>query len=374
VKVVVPVRHCYGHHLVFPRPFIERLERDTRFGPVEFVLDERCAPVADAMPWFGSRNVRFVTFDLGGRAFAELLEAEVGKGGVLFLPTLEEWVPDLARAHRRLAMADTPLVFGVCHYLRRRIVPATFRNAIRAAWQPLSLRLLRRSLRTPGLLPVAMSRRLVERWLPQDHEAFRFVPHPLQGFAPVAPITEVSDRLLVFGSIRPDKRVEEIVDAVVQARAAGVAVRVQVVGRFEPAYGRRLRKLLDRPEVAAAVEFEDRFVSDAERIRMMRGALAVVLNYRGGDYRDGMQSGVLFDALALGAGVLAHADLEVPDEARTVRRFGVQPGDFTTAVRALLGSRSERDERVRSVRAALLDRFESETAALLDELAAARVA
>jgi len=116
--------------------------------------------------------------------------------------------------------------------------------------------------------------------------------------------------VLTWGLIGPGKGIEHAIDAMVHVRRLVPGARYVVAGRTHPKVlardGESYREMLVRRVhglgLDGAVEFDDRYRSVDDVVRMAAGAACVVLPY---DSTDQTTSGVLVDAVAAGRPIVA---------------------------------------------------------------------
>jgi glycosyltransferase involved in cell wall biosynthesis len=131
-------------------------------------------------------------------------------------------------------------------------------------------------------------------------------PFVLPGLAPAGPRAELL--LLVFGSLRPNKRVLESICAVRQLRGEGCQVGLRVAGAARPedaAYWARC--CAEIPPGDPGFDIQPRFFDEDELAGVLAGVDAMLCPYAGFD----SQSGVAVTAVSNGIPVIATAAAQV---------------------------------------------------------------
>ncbi len=131
-------------------------------------------------------------------------------------------------------------------------------------------------------------------------------PFVVTGLVPNEPRAEL--RLLVFGSLRPNKRVFETICAVRQLRADGAKVTLRIAGaprREDAAYWERCRAEI--PAGDPGFDIRPRFIADDELPGVLSGVDAMLCPYAGFD----SQSGVAVTGVSNGVPVIATAAARV---------------------------------------------------------------
>ena len=107
---------------------------------------------------------------------------------------------------------------------------------------------------------------------------------------PLAPNDDSPDlRLLVFGSLRPNKRVLEAIRAVVLLRAQGFPIRLRIAGAARREDGDYWpRCLAELPAGDPAFDVQARFIAEAELADMLSGIDALLCPYAGFDSQSGV--------------------------------------------------------------------------------------
>jgi len=131
-------------------------------------------------------------------------------------------------------------------------------------------------------------------------------PFVLAGLERGPPRTEL--RLLVFGSLRPNKRVLESICAMRELRAAGISVALRIAGapRREDA-GYWARCLAEIPAGDPGFDIQTRFIADDDLAEVLSGVDAMLCPYAGFD----SQSGVAVTGVSNALPVIATAALRV---------------------------------------------------------------
>lgn len=120
-------------------------------------------------------------------------------------------------------------------------------------------------------------------------------------------------RLLVFGSLRPNKRVLEAIRAVRQLRAEGVKVSLRIAGaprREDAAYWARCAAEI--PPGDPGFDIQPRFVADDDLAGVLSGVDAMLCPYVGFDSQSGVAVTGVSNAvpvIATAAARVAHVDL-----------------------------------------------------------------
>ncbi len=131
-------------------------------------------------------------------------------------------------------------------------------------------------------------------------------PFVVTGLADAEPRVEV--RLLLFGSLRPNKRVLEAICAVRRLRQAGCGVRLRIAGAARPEDADYWARCCSEiPEGDPGFEVQPRFVADEELAGVLSGVDALLCPYAGFD----SQSGVAVMGVSNGVPVIASAAARV---------------------------------------------------------------
>ncbi len=136
-------------------------------------------------------------------------------------------------------------------------------------------------------------------------------PFVLAGLTPPAPRKEL--RLLVFGSLRPNKQVLESICAVRRLRGEGVCVSLRIAGsprREDAAYWARCRAEI--PTGEAGFDIQARAFADDELVAVLSGVDAMLCPYAGFDSQSGVAVTGVSNAvpvIATAAVQVAHVDL-----------------------------------------------------------------
>jgi glycogen(starch) synthase len=182
----------------------------------------------------------------------------------------------------------------------------------------------------------AQSRRLIaEAGLPANRVRTLFHgPFVLTGLAP--PKAANGLLLLVFGSLRPNKRVREAIQAVRLLRAEGLAVSLRIAGaprREDAAYWALCRQ--DIPADDPGFDVQASFVADDQLARIFSGVDAMLCPYAGFD----SQSGVAVTAVSNAIPVIGTAAARAPhvDLSSALAATCGQGADATAIAEALRG-------------------------------------
>lgn len=152
------------------------------------------------------------------------------------------------------------------------------------------------------------------------------------------PSTEPDTTLLVFGSLRPNKRVLESIEAVRSLRESGVPVRLRIAGsprREDADYWSRCLAAL--PEDRDGFDVNARFIADDELAEMYSGVDAFLCPYADFD----SQSGVAMTAVSNGIPVIGTAaakavSLEVAGESWSLIASNPDAADVADAIRSFM--------------------------------------
>ncbi len=136
-------------------------------------------------------------------------------------------------------------------------------------------------------------------------------PFVVTGLERGPPRTELC--LLVFGSLRPNKRVLESICALRQLRAEGVNVALRIVGaprREDAAYWARCQ--VEIPADDSGFDIQPRFIADDELAAVLSGVDAMLCPYVGFDSQSGVAVTAVSNAIPVIATVavrVAHVEL-----------------------------------------------------------------
>ena len=327
-RALLVFRHVYGHHVSDAEAFVELLS-DWGWS-IHVLADPEIERVAPGLP-FLERVEKVEKIPLG-RPWSSLSTLErycqISAIDLVVFVTFDEWLVDLfvQRALRRRPLQFR--VFGILHHLSKS---GGFFRRIQGA---LALQGWRGADRCVGHLRVGCltdeSLQLAQRHNPRVRAARIPYVHKIrrEAFTRVLrPEDKEGIRLLIFGAMRADKRIIEVIQALrkIAVSEDGNGLELTLAGRFgEEAYAGRVRhcmELANSETSSLKITLKEGFVTDDEKADLFGRAHIVVISNSGGDFEGRMISGVLLDAVHFRTPMICTDTFPLPEGMPESARF-----------------------------------------------------
>ena len=184
----------------------------------------------------------------------------------------------------------------------------------------------------------------------------QFPPIPMRVDS-VLPEETPSDRIriLQFGTLKPYKGLDVLVDAAIGLLDDGAAISLQIAGK--PFYDiSPLIRRIDQAGAAEAIQIDARFLSEAELDRAIRSADIVAFPYQEIDGSAALAIMQEYDKAIIVTDVGMFSELRLPDD--VAKHCRIKPGDadaLQVALARLINDEEARRKNVQAMRAALDD-------------------
>ena len=350
-RVLLVFKHVFGHHVSHAEAFVD-LFSDWGWEIHVLAIPE-LERVAPNLP-FLKRVTRTELVPLQRRPLSTLHRIErycqAHAIDLVVLVTLDEWLVDLAlhRALRRRSLRFR--LFGILHHLSksggilRRIQGALALHGWKGVDR--SITNLRVGCLTDESQQLAQG---LNPRVPVDKIAYVHKIHREPLARSILPDDE-GIRLLIFGALRSNKRILEVIQGLKQAAAdtQGPRLELTLAGRFsDDTYARRVRQSVEAHTNGEpsnlTVCLQEGFISDDEKRDLFARTHIVVISNSGGDFEGRMISGVLLDAVHFRRPIVCTDSFPLPQEVAGVSaQYNLaQPTSLATAITEVISHYDE---------------------------------
>jgi len=288
-KMCIVYKHCVGHHLIFAIEIIRYLEK--KGYKIFFLVNKNCKQNIMKIDFYKKykTSISYVSFNkIDLMSVRKIFKFIVNNNiNIIFFPTLDEWLVDIQFSiYKKLLLKKNIEIIGILHYLKKNR-----QNIFYKMYEYMSVKSLYWLINNENFKLVVMNKDILSQYKKLKASSF-LLKHPInkpENY--VHKVNKENIKLLLFGEISSKKNIEKILYLF---KTLDTKYQLQIVGKFEKSYEKRVMHLINEQD---NIIINNNYVSESLKKQYYIESDIVIIPYTNSLYSNGMESGVLYDAI-----------------------------------------------------------------------------